>query len=438
MELSYLPYGRKALVIGTSSRLPSKYSAPPTFPIAVKSGGAQLLIIMPDIFHRDYETYSPADLRNCGQYKYAEHPDARILMDGVSRHGEEPLIYVPADSDPDGILSDPGAEELVKEISEKRDSIVVAHNVYFENAVAKYRHKKDTGYDPPSREQYRCTAAMARVAALPHHLGKLAEFLKLPQQKDTKGAALIRLFSIPDKKTGKRVMAYDRPEEFKVFMEYCRQDVRTESSIFDALSKFQLTGDLLKTFQVDLAINDRGIPVNVEALHTAFKLVVEILGDCTERFRHITGFNPTQTAKILGWFRDMGYPYENMQADTVTRALEHTGWAYDEDTVEALRLKQASSYAAVKKIPAMLRYACSDSRIRGTLYFYGAGPGRWSAKGVQPQNFKRPEFRDTAQAYEYMKKGDLDTLTFAWGNPLKAISSSIRHFIGDELTVVKD
>jgi DNA polymerase len=100
---------------------------------------------------------------------------------------------------------------------------------------------------------------------------------------------------------------------------------------------------------------------------------------------------------------------------------------------QALQLKKMISYASLKKIPAMINCAGPhDNRVRGTLTFHGAGPGRWSATLVQPQNFKRPTIDETEEVYDAICSGcDAEWLREMYGPPLEMVSSSIRHFIHD-------
>jgi DNA polymerase len=96
-------------------------------------------------------------------------------------------------------------------------------------------------------------------------------------------------------------------------------------------------------------------------------------------------------------------------------------------------LRQTHSYAAVRKIPTMLAAACGDGRVRGGFMWSGAlRTHRWSGRLIQPQNFKRPKFADTAIAYAMVEAGcDYNDLAVLWGSPSEVIASSIRHFIKD-------
>jgi len=45
--------------------------------------------------HLDFETYSEADLKSVGVYRYARDPSCEVLCLAVSRGHEKPLLWVP-------------------------------------------------------------------------------------------------------------------------------------------------------------------------------------------------------------------------------------------------------------------------------------------------------------------------------------------------------
>lgn len=389
---------------------------------------------MADVLHIDYETFSEADLEEVGAYRYAADPSARILMMGIALNEEEPRILLPLEiADMLGHVNDPVALEWA---AKWRDGAtpVYAHNAGFEIAVTKYRILEDLGLQGPTLDQWRCTAAMARRAALPGKLETLAATLELGQQKDKRGKALIDLFSklqTKGKLKGQRVMPWDKPTEFQEFINYCLQDVRTEQAVHKRLSSFELKDQALRVWRLDCRMNDRGVPVNVEALRSTQVIIDEVQADQGAIFQELTGLTHRQRDKVFAWFKERGYPEDDMKAVSVTRALEDLSWAKDH-VRDALQLKADLSFAAVNKVSSMLECDCGDGLVRGTLLYYGAGPGRWAGRLIQPQNFKRPTFKDTLAAYAAICDGTVktaDDLELLFGTPLDVISSCIRHYI---------
>lgn len=99
--------------------------------------------------------------------------------------------------------------------------------------------------------------------------------------------------------------------------------------------------------------------------------------------------------------------------------------------IAALRMKQSTAYASIKKVKTML--ACAgpgDNRIRGLLNHHGATTGRWTASLVQFQNMKRPTIANSEDAYRDICNGvSREMLEICYGSVLEVISSCIRHFV---------
>lgn len=395
---------------------------------------------MADHFHIDYESFSKIDITDLGAWRYASDASTELLMAAVAKNDEEPRLWLPAwVEEITGLKSDPGAWEwLVEAFNPDSDAELWAHNAQFEMAMTHYRAIPDLGLPAPDVRRWRCTAAVARKAALPASLGPCAEALGLEQQKDKRGKALIDLFCKPQRVTRKqpktRISPADNLPAFLEFCGYCRQDVRTEQAIGRALRPFHLQGAMLRSWQSDALINKRGVPVNVQALRNTQRMIELEQAEQGATFQRITGLNYTQRDRVLEWFEARGYKGGNMQAQTVAESLADTSWANGDDVVlKALQLKADLSYSAVSKVTAMLECECGDGRVRGTLRWYGAGTGRWAAELIQPQNLKRPTMKQTGHAYAMLceiEDMDPDALRVLYGQaPLDVIASCIRHFV---------
>lgn len=391
---------------------------------------------MANVLHIDYETRSEADLEDLGAYRYACDPSTKILMLGISLNDEDPqMLYPQWVLDAFGIVQDEVALGWAQLMADP-ETVVMAHNAGFEIAISRYCLERDLGVRPPALTQWRCTAAMARRAGLPASLEALGRVLGLSEQKDALGKKLIKLFCMLQKQgkkyKGRMVEPWEEPDSWWQFAGYCLQDVRTEREAGNKLSAFALTGEALLTWQADCWVNDRGVPVAVEALRATQAIITEAQQDIGAQFRELTGLNYTQRDKVLEWFEARGYREGDMKAVSVTRSLEKRDWAADELTLHALELKQDLSFSAVNKVQTMLDCDCGDGLVRGTLLWHGAGTGRWAGKLIQPQNFKRPTFRDTLQAYAMICDGTIKTcsdMELLFGTPLDVIASCIRHYI---------
>lgn len=384
----------------------------------------------------DFETRSLIDIKKVGGFKYAEHPSTKILILAICK-GDGPVLTWDIREEPNE------AVELLREAIELGWEIH-AFNYTFEWAILKYVAPRQLGLPIPDIEQMRCTQAVCRSAGLPPSLGACAEFLQLPIQKDKMGAALIQKFSVPQKKTNKFIEWNDdisftaggermtAEQAFQKFVDYCATDVLTEMSISAAMKPFELKGFPLEWFQLDARLNDRGLPVDVVALRRAFEVMTEHEKHLTERFRELTGFGPKQNAKVLEWLRARGYRGSNLTI--ATRERYGNDPSMSPEAKEALDIAANLSYAAVKKVPAMLQYVMSDGKIRGAFKWCGAQKTwRWTSQGVQLQNMKKPPKwlrKVIEEAYQDVRIGrDSSLLEMCYGNPYELVACLARYFV---------
>lgn len=373
--------------------------------------------------HLDFETRSSVDLKKRGVYAYAASPDATVLCAAVAR-GDEPVRkWSPYAKGQCNIHYGIG---LFKEISEG-DGEVWAHNAGFEFVIWNRVLAPLFGLKPLDPRRMRCTASLARRAVIPHALGQCAAYLGLKNQKGKEGAALIRKFCIPE-----FAVPEEHPEEFMRFIDYCAQDVESEREVHRVLKAFDRRINQ-SIFHFNMVVNEVGFPVNVPALTAAQEIILEDREKLTAQFRDITGLNPTQTEKVFNWFQDHGFTGENLRKLTVDEEITNAELnGLPDETVQALRLRQLMSLAALKKVPMMIELADDDGHVRGTLMDHGASTGRSSSKLVQQQNLKRSTkgsemfYRSFAAA---PGKWSADAIDGVYGDVAEVFSQSIRHFI---------
>jgi DNA polymerase len=147
---------------------------------------------MNDIYSLDYETFSEADLKKYGAYRYGADPSTEILIFAIAKNDERPLVWDVLDS-----FGENAAALLLLQKALIQEALIYAHNAQFEAAISKYLFRKtfivhtalqknrtkSRSLYPPKLEQWRCTAAMARRAAIPSSLGGVGEFLGLDVTK---------------------------------------------------------------------------------------------------------------------------------------------------------------------------------------------------------------------------------------------------------------
>src|SRR5262249_18793223 len=81
-----------------------------------------------------------------------------------------------------------------------------------------------------------------------------------------------------------------------------------------------------------------------------------------------------------------------------------------------------------RKLDSLLASVDDDGRLRGTLRYHAAATGRWSGRGFQPQNLKRPETEDIAGAVDAVLAGNLDGVR-ELGTPLSVVGDVMRSMI---------
>lgn len=394
----------------------------------------------------DFETFSSTNLKTIGAYKYAEGRDTEVLILAVQQHGSNEVLSWDIRQKPNAAIN-----LLRKAIEEKWE--IHAFNVQFEWVILKYVCPRQFGFPVPDISTMRCTAAVCRSAGLPPSLAKAATFLKLPILKDTIGLPLIRTFSVPDKKVGRKhhntegvfTLAGEKvtySEAFQKFVDYCIQDVRTEVAVANVMSAYELKGFPLEWFQLDMRMNDRGVPVDRVALQAAYEMFKEKEEYLSERFRELTDLNPTQGEKCKVWFKERGY--DSASLDKKNREAQVKRGKLTEEALEALELKSLLGYAALKKIPSMIMMAMNDGCIRGSFLWCGAQKTwRWTSKTPQWQNMKKPPkwLRPYIElAYQTLKNRELsmDNYEFLYGPAYEVVASLARYFVRYEDSNILD
>ena len=364
--------------------------------------------------HIDFETYSEQDIESCGAFRYAEDPSTEILILGWAIGGDRPQVVD---------LSDPRAYEKLSPVFEWIASgrRVVAHNAQFERVIWE---KVSRFPVTPLPSQWDCTAARARMLALPGSLDGAAKALGVGQKKDKRGPELMAIFSKPNPKTGLRTFPYERPEDFAAYMEYCRQDVVVEQELDRILPP--LTGIEAEAFVLDYKINDHGMPVNLDRVKAADAFVGEYSEVLLKKAVAISGCRPSQREKTLEYLASRGSELPNLQAATVETLAKQPG--LPPDLVELLDYRIELSRAGTKKLKAIQSCVSDDGRVRGGFLFSAASTRRWSSVGVQMHNLQKPEGETNPEVALSLLDDDPMDLILMFDRPLTVIAQSVRGF----------
>ena len=322
----------------------------------------------------DIETYSATDLKVAGVYRYVQDPEFQILMAAFA-----------FDDEPVTVLTEDDIWKIQPWIIDNRVT-KVAHNAAFERICFSQVFNKGYGYLDP--ESFKDTMALAGVHGYPQKLAALAPALGV-SAKDSAGTALVNFFCKPDR-NGNQRLPEDHPEKWLDFVMYCEQDVTVLREVERVLPDFPTKMEQ-KIFLADQHINDHGMKVDVPMARRAVQVARDNAAIQIREIQDIAGIeNPNSGPRMLGWLRSTGLPVPNLQAETVSKLLEGD---LSNEQRRVLELRQELALVASKKFQAALVGVCKDGRLRGQFRYFGAHTGRWTGRGIQPQNLPREKFK---------------------------------------------
>lgn len=345
----------------------------------------------------DFETASVLDVREVGVHNYATHGSTRPLMLGWAFDDDEASLWEPH--------TGPMPAEVQKAL--QSDVNLLAWNVPFERAI--FHRCLQLWLDYP-----RWTDIMiwSRHLSLPGSLEKAGPAIGLPQNlvKNKDGKRLINKFSQPFHKGGEETLFgiseprfhnwEDEPADWKLFGDYCKQDVVTEREIFKIVSNIPLPESERRGWILDQKINDRGLPVNRKFVQNALTLSLKSKEQLTKKLKEMTGLaNPNSRDQFLGWATGQKYPFLSLGKNFVKAALADDS-PITPELRTALKIRQEASKTSYTKFETILNFLSSDDRLRDQYaYMGGARTGRWAGKDAQVQNQARP-MKEVEAKYE--------------------------------------
>lgn len=366
----------------------------------------------------DIETYSSVDLIKCGVYAYVNAPDFEIL-----------LFAYAFDTDEIQIVDLAGGEELPATIKAALLSNGITKTAYNANFERTCIAKHFAMTLPP--EQWQCSAVAVAELGLPQTLAGVAEALGLSQQKDSRGKALIHYFCkpcIPTIANGGRVrnLPTHDLEKWKIFKEYCIQDVAVEMAIKEKLAKFPLADSEQKLWIYDQYITDRGVNVDMGFVKNAIYYSETFQKACVEEATALTGLeNVNSIAQLKSWLeQETGQEILSINKEALVELKTKTE---NPLVLKVLKLRSNMAKTSVAKYEAMTRSICNDGRIRGMLQFYGANrTGRWAGRLVQLHNLPQNHLSNLDMARNLVSAGDYELFEMLFGDVPQTLSQLIR------------
>lgn len=331
--------------------------------------------------HIDFETGSLTDLKSAGVHRYAEDPTTRVwgFTWGIGRGPRQ--WWTPGMPEP---------IDLINHIA--GFGVVVCHNAAFERWIWNVVIRRAYPHWPEMHiEQQDCTMSRAAAISHPQPLEKLLIVLNAKTQKDMEGHALMLKMSRPRRiEADGTIIWWDEPQNIKRLGAYCVTDVAGESEADDLLPP--LTDYERRVWELDQRINDRGIPIDMDAIPKAVDLVELAKKAADREMRIITDRAVPRCSndnKLIAWINSRGIECTTVKKGVQEDLIFLASLNDDSKVREAIKLRAEAKKTSTAKFSAMLKCVGSDDRIRGLLNYHGAGPGRWAGRLVQPQNFPR-------------------------------------------------
>ncbi len=355
---------------------------------------------MPYLFF-DIETRSTVNLEIAGAWHYASAPSSEVLCLAYAVDDGDPRIWIPGDPIPEAFITaaaDPSWR-------------VVAHNYQFERAIATCILTPRFNWPLVPLDRQICTMTMALASALPGGLDNAALALGLPC-KDREGYLLMKKMSrpLPRRKSDPPglIRWHDNAKDRKRLHDYCRRDVEIERALFYALPPLPPAEQEL--FILDAIINQRGFHGDVALAKAARDIARNERTALNVEIAALTDGEVTsvdQVKRIRAYIERHGHQLSSLNKRSVSAVLAHEP---GEAVRRVLAARRDGARASAHKLDRLLAMVDADNRLRGTLRFHAAHTGRWSGRGYQPQNLKRPETKDIDAAVDAVLSGDMNRI----------------------------
>jgi DNA polymerase len=372
----------------------------------------------------DLESRSRVDLKKHGMYVYAEDASTDILCFAFKTNDEEPFIWLP-DKFKDKVTMPVCSKDQFQWAIDNAD-VIEAHNAGFEAIMWAEIMVKRYGFKPLPFDKLRCGAAKAASFALPRALGGACKALGVEEQKDSEGYRTMLKMCKPRKPTKNNSAEWhETPEDFEKLCSYCIQDINAERALSKAIRP--LPDSELEVWRHDQIINNRGFRVDLDSIEALITRVERrektLLKDVAAlTFGKVTSVR--QIAATLDFLKSEGVELKKLTKDSVKEALKKD---MPGGCRKLLEIRQKLGKASVSKLMSMHRYACKDSRVRGSIMYHGSATGRYSGKGVQPQNYPRDSYGD--KDIKNILALDDDSLEMVYEDIFPAASKCLRGMI---------
>ena len=434
----------------------------------------------------------------CMAFTWDDHPEVYLWHPGFRDFGFSQATKL-VDRTSEDLPASPFPGELCERILLGEE--IEAHNAFFERNIWDVIMVSQFGMPTVDFDQWRCSAAVAASFAMRRKLEQACADLGLEEQKDMAGHRTMLALTKPRSTTAREraliaeandLGEWDRGKsgnakpryrisksvdaalkgricdlegkgyalhpdvckwnqsrkELLATFEYCKQDVRAERALANALRPLNPTE--LRIWQLDQKINLRGLHMDRKMVEGALAIGAEAEKVAQRQIVELTNGEVESTTKrqqFKEWLRAEGVTIPTKIAkqidDDGTQTLvvkETTGKEYltplleDSDlpphVISTIELWLAINKTSTKKYRAMISRMLQDDRVRDILRYWGATTGRWSGAGIQPQNFPRncPKAREMDRICRDIHGGDYEDICLLYGaeNVMSLLSMVLR------------
>lgn len=377
----------------------------------------------------DFETYSECELKSCGTYIYSKHPTTEVLCMAFAIDDEPIQLWTPLDNKENGVY--PNLAKLFERI--QAGDLVEAYNAFFERCIWQNVAMKFYGFPQIQQHQWRCSAALVSTLALPRSLEDAAKYLECKHQKDLEGKNIMLKLCKPKRPTKNnsdtRYKPEKYPEEFQDLYDYCMRDVEAEREISKKLR--QLSDFEQRVWFLDQTINERGIPIDREAVEIAWRMGLDYTAAALDKIRTLTDGEITSFKQVEAcrrWVEAQGCEMERFNKHYLSERIKDE--TLPEKVKELIYIRQANAKTSTAKYEKMLACIDEDGRIKDNYMYHGASTGRWTGKNVQFQNLPRGKIKDMDTAIEILKLGSSEFIEACYGiSTMDFLSSALRGMI---------
>ena len=361
---------------------------------------------MTDIY-LDFETKSRSDLKKVGAFNYFDDPSTDILLLSY-KVGDEPIKHWT----PNMIRNIP-----LYELISQQGIRLLAWNATFDMLAWNKIMCGKYGWPHLNPALWYDVQAVAAYRGYPVKLSEASRDLFLSVGKLESGTRLINKFSKPNR-FGDFNSFHDHPEDAEEFVRYCDRDVIVTQQAHEELG--ELPDRERELWLHTYKINERGIYIDAPTCRRVIELIDYKRKQLNDLITVRTGgaiTAVTQRERVRNYLNDeYGVFMPNMKETTVEKHLNAMETTLEKDP-SLIKLRQAKimlewyqngSKSSIAKYQKIIDSLSGQSRVRGFLFYHGAGTGRYSGRGVQFQNFPNKTVKDPDKIVNLIELADGD------------------------------